>query len=532
MSNARIGIDFGMTNTVLFYYDPSTGPVSFLSPAGENGVIPTVVYSPDSGGRALIGLFARERIGHPATAQAFKLALEDCGTTKAERARHPAFRATKSFLGELLDEFKRRNHSDGLEFISLSVPETWIADPRQRGMDALRHVLSDLGMPEPAFISEPVAAAAYFAYKHQRENVRPFDGYAIVYDHGGGTLDLCFVRIQGNQVRRLDGGGLGSDIAKLGVGGVAYDRSVFELFASRDSALAKYSDERREQWMKRFEEIKRRTGPAFDEAYDDNLRDPYGEDQLINSIVDDDGHKVRINSRDMIEPFRATFAPHIRKRLGAFVRACAESYPDADFSDGSNTRVLLVGGFSEFYPVQHCVRGFFREHYASSDAIFTDHLSQNERWTATARGACLVAGGSVEIDESCPFTVGVVTYNSDGSPRHSPVVEMGKPVAWYTGLEPRFHLDRFRLFSREQSGNAPLTIYLERGGLRTEYAVGRHLSEVLPDRDAALYWTVGSRITRGRISLTFRNNLRHQRTIELGSFINVADGEFTSSVLD
>lgn len=61
------------------------------------------------------------------------------------------------------------------------------------GISILRDILyNDVDVPikNVEVVSEPEAASAYFAYNYEAETSKSFNGYLLLIDYGGGTLDI------------------------------------------------------------------------------------------------------------------------------------------------------------------------------------------------------------------------------------------------------------------------------------------------------------------------------------------------------
>jgi len=110
-----------------------------------------------------------------------------------------------------------RDEGAGDERVLLGLPITFSSRSRKRMIDALRRT-AQLGgyhdlLRRVRFVREPVAAAAAAAYEGydfaDREVV-------LVFDHGGGTLDLCLVEFQ-----RIPGFDAPMPVRELAVGGDA-----------------------------------------------------------------------------------------------------------------------------------------------------------------------------------------------------------------------------------------------------------------------------------------------------------------------
>jgi hypothetical chaperone protein len=209
------GIDFGTSNTVVTL---RSGGETRVLDLGEDGVLPSLLY------------FERDRrpsVGHEAMAdyaaalqrwkgkadlysrfrffQAIKLALKDPwfeGTRLfGERVRAEALAAV------FLREVKRRadeacgagGAGDG--GVVLGRPVVLSKDPSEdeRLENRFREAAVLAGFEEVDFVYEPVAASVNYAGRR--------DETVLVFDFGGGTLDICLARIRSDEVEVLSSAG-------------------------------------------------------------------------------------------------------------------------------------------------------------------------------------------------------------------------------------------------------------------------------------------------------------------------------------
>ena len=186
-----IGIDLGTTNSLAAVY---TGGKSTLIPNAFGEYLTPSVVSIDEDGEVLVGRAARERlITHPErTAAAFKRAM---GT-----GRRFAL-AGRDFLPEELSALVlRRLKEDAEAFLGQPVEEAVVSVPAyftdaQRAATKRAGALA--GLRVDRLINEP-SAAALASYDPAQG-----DAAYLVYDFGGGTLDVSVVDCFENVVNIL-----------------------------------------------------------------------------------------------------------------------------------------------------------------------------------------------------------------------------------------------------------------------------------------------------------------------------------------
>ena len=220
--NAMYGIDFGTSNTVVTIRD---GSGSRLLNLGSGEVVPSLMYferdrRPSIGDEAIADYTeARGRFGGKANLynsyrffQALKLALKD--TSFKGTNIFGSFWPAESLAGLYLREVKRRaDEAAGTECVSAVVGRPVVlsgkaglvgagrsaGDVEDAVVERYRKACAYAGFEELRFVPEPVAAAAGMAGE--------LSGTALVFDFGGGTLDVAVARIGGGGTEILSSAG-------------------------------------------------------------------------------------------------------------------------------------------------------------------------------------------------------------------------------------------------------------------------------------------------------------------------------------
>lgn len=202
---AKIGIDFGTSYSTVCRINPKTGKAEPIRINGEDKIPSILYYSPD-GGEPMIGKEAFDM---------FELcrSIDDIGEVK----RH--IRGVVSGMKRKMNPDFRKRFADGRElsyidmigefftFIKHEVEQTVFIDEKVTGVcithpvdfaDYKKQILVEAakkaGFKEVKLLMEPVAAA--MGYK---DNDFDFlDKSILIYDFGGGTFDLAFVKFDGN----------------------------------------------------------------------------------------------------------------------------------------------------------------------------------------------------------------------------------------------------------------------------------------------------------------------------------------------
>ncbi len=523
-----IGLDFGTTNTLLSYYDDMDGPRLHQASMGESsGPIPSLlVAKAGKVRRFLAGLIG---IGHyddddVEIRENFKLDLPQVGGTADARLKHSSFLAARDFIDQVIRDYKAGSVTGQIDRLCISAPEAWVRGQEQVANEALRQITRGLALPAPVIISEPVAAAAYFAYRYHRRTKHGFRGHAFVYDHGGGTLDLSLVKIDGVRVTPVDGDGLSIDDNPMGYGGVAFDQMMLDYYLSTDEKMAKFSDKEKRVWLRKFEREKRGCPVDLERRYSRIMAGFADEEGELFDVPKVRKYRKSVTVEDIRSVFIERYKPRLQARLDKFLEHCSSGNDAPDFAYANNFRVLMVGGFSEFYPVRRMVEDVFRERFGSENDVFTSHFSKSDRWSAISRGACLVAANRVRVDDLCPCTFGLVTYGeTENDKDYHPLVQRGDPVDKYSSVV-YFEGGAFGVNTLDESAAPAITFYIERAGERMAMKGKTGLSDLLPDFGTARSWQFGANIVKGVISIYIKSDASpHPRRVRLGEFFDVID---------
>lgn len=232
----RFGLDFGTSNTTMAVARDGRVDVLDLDPVA-GATMPTVLYVRRDGeaivGRGAIDAFLADNLSRGPVAREFKLlgiqmASSDNKTQRKVEAHiytdvaSPGrfFQSLKTFLGDpllrptnvfgdakglsdlialILERVRGRAHEltgTWPEAVTLGRPVEFIGGPEaeERAVGRLAEAAHLAGFAEVRFELEPVAAA--------RAADVP-EGLALVFDFGGGTLDLCVTRRHGGSLEVL-----------------------------------------------------------------------------------------------------------------------------------------------------------------------------------------------------------------------------------------------------------------------------------------------------------------------------------------
>ncbi len=206
-----VGLDFG-TTTSLMAQRSGLGPVNVLPLGRQRNLLPSVV-SPVRGGY-LVGEDADE-LPPDQVVRSVKRAITD-GTPTVRLGGHAdgVELNADEVIGAVLNEIVRRGRERGIDLpsqpvVRIGCPAAWTRQQRQRLIDVSR--AADLPVSHATLVDEPVAAGVAWLTAQYLTSAEPVRGRLLVFDMGGGTLDVAVLDVEGGarpRVRVLASGGL------------------------------------------------------------------------------------------------------------------------------------------------------------------------------------------------------------------------------------------------------------------------------------------------------------------------------------
>ena len=203
-----LGIDFGTTNTVISYYDKGTK----ILKDGVNSLIPSKIYKDKETNKYFFGNYIPLRLGDMVSdvITSFKINTMTSSQNKEDLISTEAF-SSDSSIGNLshIELFfryiyslvaKKLNHLCSIELNEtiLSVPSNFNDSDRKM----LLEVAKKVGFNVNRLINEPTAAAfAYGINNTEEKNI-------LVFDIGGGTLDVTLLEMDDNYYEVIDSVGI------------------------------------------------------------------------------------------------------------------------------------------------------------------------------------------------------------------------------------------------------------------------------------------------------------------------------------
>ncbi len=366
-----IGIDLGTTNSLAAYWD---GEKSVLIPNRFGGYLTPSVVCVDEDGTISVGDLAKERqITEPELcASSFKRGM---GTEKRYILGNRIFSAeelsalvlkslkedAETFLGETIDE------------AVVSVP-AYFGDKARR---ATRKAGRLAGLRVDRIVNEPSAAALSFRQLHKET-----EGNILVFDFGGGTLDVSLVDCFENVVEIIAVSGDNQ------LGGLDFDQQLAKSFCANNGILFESLGLReQEQILRDAERVKRMLTIA------DKVEMKVNTETISANWT--------ITQKDLV-----ILSARVLERINKPVRHVLQ---DGRVSIGNLAGVVLVGGTCKMPVVQNYVRYLLR-----NKEVDTFHPD-----VVVAMGTAIYAGikekrgddESFILTDICPFSLGTNILN-------------------------------------------------------------------------------------------------------------------------
>ena len=220
---AIVGIDLGTTTTVAARFNEAGMPEVVTNWKGQAFIHSAFWFSKDNAYEpADIGDIARGLVG--IEEGAFSQYKRDMGTDvryEAHGRQYTPQKLTELMLERQLKHLKQEHHEVGS--LAITVPANFLNKARQQTIQAA----VDAGFPLPIrVIDEPTAAALYYVHT----SPSPMEGTYLVYDFGGGTLDVSIMEVSGRDIQVK----MSHGVARLG--GMDLDKVLYDLIQAKFSA--------------------------------------------------------------------------------------------------------------------------------------------------------------------------------------------------------------------------------------------------------------------------------------------------------
>lgn len=441
---ARLGIDFGTTNTVAVSSDRGRYPVVphvVETAIGRvvRDVFPSLfaydhdshgfLYGPDAE-RCLARGDADKRYS---VIRSLKRVLRDyVGGGRVGHEISPGGFDTAKVLGGFAHALRASvlrsglfDHTEPLEAVI-----TWPANANGAQRYVTRQCFKEAGFDVIGTLSEPTAAAIEFADRMVHGNrmaARKFSGSVAVFDFGGGTFDCSLVKIAGDEFTVIDAAGIEE------LGGDDLDRVLAQMFAEKLKVdLSALPRVQREGLLRQACQQKESISS--------------GSVRSLTLIPLDIGLKAEpctVRLPEYFERVREVIAPAVDK-LWSLVNG--PSARRAGVKPQTLGGIYLVGGSSKLPLVAEMIGARFHD----ANLVMTD-----KPFTATAMGAAIHSVEGVTLHEILSRHFGVLRLADHGTREYfAPIFNAGTrlpahgsaPIELQVEYSPRHNIGHLRYF--------------------------------------------------------------------------------------
>lgn len=452
----KIGIDIGTMYTKICELDSNDRiEAVVVDIASKVPQIPSLVVKDGAGSYA--GFVAEERMFY-SDAQVFsgfKMLLAEHSESELLKAmgyssENSPEKIMEYYINEIVDLYKSNCTENGdlheIEKIVFCTPLIWnqaksIAsnlgalvdatsiDIKPKIYDICERVFNRHSKIDIEVVDEPGAACAYYAHEYNINNESKFNGYYLVIDYGGGTLDIALCKVEtlanGNVPLvtpiATEGDGINTT-GRTGTAGLAYLQDVIDK--SIDKAKSKMSD--KSTLVQGYQASKMASVKALEKYLireEGRLRENLGaelftaEDDVFKTITYN-GIPMDITYGDLYASFEEMIKPVLSEKLTTIMNFMISQKIDFE-SNPQCFRIAMVGGFCNFILTRNSIAEILglpnnSDHFKISfrpSHQSNRNTTEGDRSLAVARGACLIANEKVKYDLPAQWSIGIAHYN-------------------------------------------------------------------------------------------------------------------------
>lgn len=566
----RIGIDFGSTYSGFSRYDfvgERVEPITFIE--GESSSIPSVV-SITSKGKVMCGASAKNKVGSKSVKsyEYFKMLLNETDNnliySRGYDSTYTPKEITKIFLESNLKSALGVFNENKFEEVYICVPEIWGKNVQTLdGRSILRDILInevDVPIDHVQVVTEPEAASAFFAYNYEKETNKIFNGYLLLIDYGGGTLDITLTEVNsagnGNmEIGYREGGGAGenhidSDGKKVvGNAGIAY---IQNIVLAAIKASGEFEDDEIDfsdpDFMAAVVEFELHMKSWESTQSIEDYFGVYGKySNFDEALADDEEEYATFEYKDveiavtyqlLYSVYKNTIEGVLKSQIDVInkkVRNYIENDPcDISAGNNDNFKIALVGGFASCYFVKMQLYEIYNMDSNVAADLRVKNISTNKKEQAISLGAALLAAGKVRLEKTSRYSIGLYASDTSGKFRpyygikyHQGIVP-GKPYFMcLSDALPDIPENRV-IYSNLASINQFVIEFsedLNRGGLMN---LKSEMLERLKELPATHFWNCGfsmdeSDVVSFHILPRGSENISDGKTIKLDSYTNMFD---------
>jgi len=384
-----IGIDLGTTNSAISFYDGEK--VQLVKSKDQSDVTPSAIHI-DKRGNKHIGRRAYDiyPVEPKNTAVKFKKLIGTSTKFKLGDLEMTPEECSADILKTLFGTLKEEIRNDPDIGTVITVPAAF----NQMQKDATMTAAELSGIGKVALMQEPVAAVM------SEMKVKKTDGIFLIYDLGGGTLDIAIASSTKSRITLLSHGGISM------CGGTDFDRTIFDNIV-KPWLVENFKLPQDFEINPDYEKLRTIALFAIEQA---KIILSSEEETTINwmgqsEIVDKEGKDIYI---DIIFS-RIQYDKLIAERIESTIEAARDAIKKASLNASDIERLVFIGGPTQYKPLRDLV-SFELGIESSTDvnpmtavsegaAIFAESINweSKSRGRKSSRGKVSV-GGKLDLD--------------------------------------------------------------------------------------------------------------------------------------
>jgi molecular chaperone DnaK len=372
-----IGIDHGTTNSALAVMG-AKGP-SVLKPDGVEEIMPSVVYMTRSG-RLLVGKRAYQALYTNSRDEGVAFNRYKTRIGQDDRYSFPNGEVKTGadlgalVIGELLNAYYEESGERATSAV-VTVP----ANFQQSDCDATVEAARKAGLKEFHLLQEPIAAALAYGFSAANRN-----GTLVVFDFGGGTLDISLVFMRGGELFVPPEGHAGDN----NLGGGKFDKELI-AYTLKQLAIQGYNLQGFGPGSNKYLQAYQRLMLAVELAKIELSHKAVAEVEALGLCDDENGKQVDVSVRIT----RKEFEELIKADVERAVHLCESLISSNGLRNDQINSIILVGGPSKTPYLQQKLR----------ERLKISLSSNIDPMTAVAQGAAIFAAlQEVAEDQGTP----------------------------------------------------------------------------------------------------------------------------------
>jgi molecular chaperone DnaK (HSP70) len=404
-----LGIDLGTSTSIVSVY--KAGRTDVLPVVGER-VTPSVVSYRENA-EALVGTQAKRRalIDPDNTVVSIKREMGKSDYQREVLGKPIKPEEVSALILEHLKNGAQEQLGGNIRDVIVTIPANFDNNQRQATLEAGRLA----GLNVLRLLEEPVAAAIAYGFRSQKDQT------ILVYDLGGGTFDVCILKVESTTDGPADFKVLGkAGIAKLG--GDDFDDALMKLLANEivKAGGPDVLDLRKDQGINKKKlraacQVLKECAEAAKIELSDADKTEVNAPNLIKNETGQDFHLS-------VEITRAQFEEAIKPLIEQSGECIKQALTEANLSIDDVDRIILVGGSTRVPCVRKLVKEMFNK----------DPYGDIDPGTAVSQGAAIFGAAVLAPDDKQVVTLLTTTSHYLGiettGQRFNAILDKATPV--------------------------------------------------------------------------------------------------------